>query len=231
MIQISRIDNIAIETLSLDTKIRNKQLNDVMQVEQLAWQEGIQATRDKFECRAEVFPEGFKLAYEDGHPVGVTTSEMIKYSLDLRILSWEEVTNNGYISPRRNYDGYVLGHISEGNALYVVSLGVHPAYRRRGIGSLLIQQQQQLAVGKGLEYVVLGARLPGYAQTKAQNPALTAEDYVLLTDQHNEPYDQELRFYHRNGFEIHDLRPNYMEDDRESLNYGVIMLWRNSSPK
>ena len=40
-----------------------------------------------------------------------------------------------------------------------------------------------------------------------------------------ELFDPELRFYSRNGLVIKEIKPNYMEDDKESRNYGAIMIW------
>ena len=217
--------NVPVERLSAIPEQQNEQLDQVMDVEGAAWPEGTRATKDKFESRAKVYPEGFFLAYEAGRVVGVSTSEVFSYSEDSDIQSWENITNNGFITSSQTESGTPTGHQEQGNALYVVSLGVDPAVRNRNIGSILIRRQQELATAKGLQYVVLGARLPGYAEAKQENPELTAEEYASSARADGSPRDDEIRFYSRNGFRISEVKANYMEDDPESLNYGVVMIW------
>lgn len=42
-----------------------------------------------------------------------------------------------------------------------------------------------------------------------------------------QPLDPEIRFYTRCGLKPAKVVRNYMEDDPESENYGVVMIWEN----
>ena len=57
--------------------------------------------------------------------------------------------------------------------------------------------------------------------------AISIEDYVKLRRQDQELLDSELRFYTRNSLRLMKIMPNYMEDDKESRNFGAIMVWTN----
>lgn len=222
-----QIEEVPVEHISRIPEMQKQQLDLVMKTEEATWPVGTRATRDKFESRAQNFPQGFILAYESGRPVGVSTSEIIQFDPESPIKSWESITNNGYITPQQSETGEVIGHNIDGNSLYVVSLGVDPNYQKRGVGSQLLREQQNLVIQKGLKYLVLGSRVPELQKAKLKNPDLNPEEYIRSTRSDGLPIDHELRFYARNGLRISEVVPNYMEDDAESLNYGVVMVWEN----
>jgi ribosomal protein S18 acetylase RimI-like enzyme len=193
--------------------IKADEMNEVVRVEREAWPEEIRAPRNKFKSRMETFPKGFLGIYVDGELAGVSTSQLIKYPNE-KLTSWEEITDNGFITN---------SHCRGGNALYVVSLGISGKYRGMGLGTQLLNSQKDLTKYLELDSLVLGARVPEYNKKKNIKP----EDYVVLKRDDQELFDSELRFYNRAGLEILRIVSNYMEDDPESLNYGVIMIWNN----
>ena len=207
------MDSIIIKNIS------KKDLNDVVRLENTIWTEGTRATKDKFESRLRIFPQGFFLAYINGELIGVSTSEIIKYDTLNPPKSWESITDNGYIKQTHN---------TNGNALYVVSVG---AKSRSGGGSALLQAQKQLAEKLNLMFLVLGARIPGYDEYCKNNREIYIEEYTKLKRDDGYHLDPELRFYMRNGLELKKIMPNYMGDDAESRNYGAIMMWENPKSK
>ncbi len=207
--------------------IKVDELDEVIRVEKEAWPPEIQAPKEKFESRISIFPEGFFGLYVDGRLVGVSTSELIRYSPDDRF-TWEEITDNGWI--RRT-------HTPTGNAVYVVSVGVSQAqelqlvreYLRQngesGLGTRLVEAQKLLARRLNKGYLVLGARIPDYHKYRD----MSVEKYLATTIERNgtkEPLDPEIRFYSRCGLEVVKAIPNYMEDDPQSLNWGAVMHWK-----
>lgn len=66
--------------------------------------------------------------------------------------------------------------------------------------------------------------------TNFRHVLYTAEhcQYVFLKAEDRKYLDPEIYFYaQKNDFTILQVMPNYMEDDPESENYGVVMYWRN----
>ena len=61
-----------------------------------------------------------------------------------------------------------------------------------------------------------------------KNQDISAEDYLMMKNEKGEPQDPEIRFYERNGLRPVRLVKNYMKDDPESENYGVVMAWKNN---
>ncbi|MCX6809968.1 MAG: hypothetical protein NTZ65_04475 [Candidatus Berkelbacteria bacterium] len=225
---LQQLKQICIETINTkDEVITNEQLEGVMRTEEEAWPEEVRAPREKFESRMKVFPEGFFLGYEFGIIAGVSTSEISNFEPTDDVESWEKITNNGFISPVHSEDGTITGgHNKDGNSLYVVSLGVRAQYKGNRIGVALIEAQKELVKQKNLKYLFLGSRVPGFKKAKDDNPSLTIEQFVNQKDGDNLA-DPDIRFYTGRGLKIARIKENYMEDDPESGNYGVIMYWEN----
>jgi len=194
--------------------VKIEEIDKVAELEKEIWPEGTRASKEKFQSRFEVFPQGFFVAYKDGKLIGASTSEIINYDSENPPTSWEEITDNGWI--KRTHD-------ENGNALYVVSVG---AVSRSGGGSALISAQKDLVKKLGLDFLVLGARIPGYDKYCREKGEINIKEYVKLKRSDGELLDPELRFYTRNGLKLNKIMPNYMEDDKESRNYGAIMVWK-----
>lgn len=185
-------------------------LSEVMRVEKETWPEEIRAPREKFESRAEIFPQGFQLGFVNNKLWGVSTAEIIDFNPKKPCTSWEKITDNGWIKKTHN---------PKGNALYVISVGVSPKAERRGIGTALLEAQKEIAQKLNLKYLVLGSRAPGFHAYKG-----SIQQYLKEKNANQESIDPLIRFYERAGLKIIKIVPNYMEDDPESRNYGAIML-------
>jgi ribosomal protein S18 acetylase RimI-like enzyme len=191
-------------------------MDEIMRVEEEAWPAEIRAPRDKFINRMRYFPAGFFVGLRDGRIMGASTSEIINYDSSNPPDKWEGITDNGWITKTHN---------PLGNALYVVSIGVSPDWRCKGLGSKLVQAQKNLTSEIGLDCLVLGARCPEYH--KPEFDSIPVEQYVNLRREDNKLRDMELRFYEGNGLKVIKPVPQYMDEDPECRHYGVVMEWRN----
>ncbi|GEM_PF-5490820 len=220
-----------IERISHLVPVRAEQLKEVMQCEEQAWPADTRATMDSFTKRADKFPEGFFLAYEDFRVAGVLTSFTTSFDPEQPAASWTEKTANG------TYDK----HDEKGNTLYIGSLGVAQSYQsgrlvetgqsretKPGIGSTLLTMAKALAQEKNLQYVALSARLPGLAEYQKTHPEVAAEEYIKLKQPDGKYVEKQLRFYCDYGdFSVNQLIPEAMESDAESGNYGAVLVWEN----
>lgn len=216
-----------IKVLSLDeinssgsfSMSKEKIFEEVMRVEIETWPAEIMASLEKFITRANVFPQGFLLGFavfsgDEMELQGVCTTEIIDFDPGKKIPSWETITDDG--ETRKS-------HKPKGNALYVVSIGVSPL-ATRGIGSELLTGAKKLAKNLGLDYIVLGSRVPGFNTWHRKNPERAIEDYLKIRYQDDSSIDPLIRFFERNGFEIIEIKPKYMNGDVESEEYGVVMM-------
>ena len=188
-------------------------VEDMLSLERCVWPSEIRASREAFAGRLNLFAPGVAGAYVANEIVGLSTSMIINWNPDESLGSWEGVTDHGMI---RN-------HKPTGNSLYVVSIGAERLASVRGVGSALIQTQIALGQRLGLEYIVLGSRVPGYRDWRGSGSGEVTE-YLSQTDSHGLPIDPLIRFFTRQGLTIQRIVPNYMENDPESVNYGVVMF-------
>jgi ribosomal protein S18 acetylase RimI-like enzyme len=200
-------------------KIRQANIEDIPQildVEIAAWGKEKAATFEMLESRINTFPEGNLVAVMNEKIVGIVCTEIVNYNLEKNSFKWNEITDNGYIKNTHN---------PKGEFLYGVNLSVHPLYQNRGIGKKLMIAVGKLAIKYNLKGGLLGARIPHYYKYANR---IKVENYVKITqkDQSNIPPDPELMFYQKLGLKIVKIIPNYFNDP-ESLNYGVLMFWKN----
>lgn len=193
-------------------------LNQVIEAEKSAWPLELQATRQKFESRLKLFPQGFAVVRDNGEIKGVSTSQITTYDPNSS-RTWDEITDNGMIETTHNPDG---------NALYVVSVGVSADTQGKGIGGMLVKSQIELTKKLGLKYLFLGARVPGYDAYCRQNGDVSIEDYLKVKNEKGDSFDPEIRFYERQGLHPSKIIPNF-EPDSQSRDYGIVMLWENKS--
>lgn len=160
----------------------------------------------------ELFPDGALCIEIDGRISGSMTGLIVNILDSDQNHSWAEITDNGYI---KNHD-------HEGNTLYIVDICISPFYRKLGLGKLLMQSMYETVVYLGLERLLGGGRLPGY---HLHSDELSIEQYIVKV-MNGDINDPVISFLLRCG--RIPVRPieNYLEDE-ESLNYGMLMEWRN----
>jgi|SRR3989338_10649262 len=214
-------NNMEVESaLNISPADKDDFLEQVMEVERSAWPPELQASKQKFESRFNIFSQGFFVVRLDGKIKGVATSQITTYD-ETSSHTWDEITDNGMIGKTHN---------PQGNALYVVSVGVGADVQGRGVGGKLVQSQLELAKKLGLKYLFLGARAPGYDAYCKKNGETSMEEYLKLKDDDGETWDPEIRFYERQGLHPAKIIPNF-EPDVQSRDYGVVMLWENPHAK
>lgn len=133
-------------------------LDEIVRVEQETWPEEWQAPRESFANRLKLFPDGVIGVFVDGELAGVTTSMSSNFHLEDmpkkmydKAYNWDAITDSGKIEGTQDLNG---------NAIYVVSVGVSSKHQGLGLGTKLVEAQKQLARRLGKEYVYLGARVP-----------------------------------------------------------------------
>lgn len=169
-------------------------------------------TSEIIQSHFQVCPQHIYCAFENGVLVASLTT-MLTTAEDMREKkTWLETTGNGYLSTHRP-----TGDIGFGVDLSVSRKASRGVSDRIVLVGLLVS-----LIGGGVQSVYLGARIPGYHK----HSHIPVTDYVLGKSKIGKPIDPELYFYLKQGFEIVEIIPEYMEDP-ESLNYGVLIRWKN----
>ncbi|MDQ0257413.1 ribosomal protein S18 acetylase RimI-like enzyme [Evansella vedderi] len=167
--------------------------------------------REQIQAHVDTFPQGGMIAEYDGAPAGSATSLIIKY--DGSPHTWEEVADNGYIKG---------SHEPDGDSLYGIDVCVRPKFRGQGIAGALYEARKKLVVELGLKRYLAGCRIPNFHEHAED---MSVEEYVEKVVS-GEIKDLVLSFMLRQGLKPIQIMEGYL-DDEESLNYAVIVEWRN----
>jgi ribosomal protein S18 acetylase RimI-like enzyme len=159
-----------------------------------------------------LFPEGALCVEIGGEVVASMTGLLVSFDPRHPDHTWEEITDAGYI---RNHD-------PEGDTLYVVDIGVRPAFRKCGLGKWLMQSMYEVVVSLGRKRLLGGGRMPGYHRYADQ---MTAEEYLEAVVE-GRLKDPVITFLLRCGRTPVKVVANYLEDE-ESCHYAALMEWRN----
>ena len=162
------------------------------------------------------FADGFFTAFVDGRGAGVLKSFRMNLSIHDKIETWDNITDGGTGSK----------HDPNGDTLYISSLGVSPKFRGLGLGQVLVDHAKELAIKIRCKHVALGCRIPDYHK----HTEVPVDKYIHLRRDDGQLLDSELRFYSKCGMTFIKPLPEYMsgEDaDPQSLNFGVLSVWRN----
>lgn len=159
-----------------------------------------------------LFPEGALCVEVDGRIVGSMTGLRVHFDPEHAEHTWEEITDGGYI--RNNQP--------DGDSLYIVDICIRPDSRKLGLGKWLMQSMYEVVVRLGMKRLLGGGRMPGYHRVAAE---MNVQQYVqaLLEGTLQDPV---VTFLLRCGRTPVQVVANYLED-KESLNYALLMEWRN----
>ena len=163
----------------------------------------------------ELFPEGQFVGLDGDRVVAATATIRLSFDFAPPPLAG---------TPTHTFDdilqgGWLTSHEPEGKWLYGADLGVHPAYRRRGLAHALYAARQELVWTLGLDGQVTAGMMSGYGAVKHE---MSAEAYYegLLSGRIKDPT---LSVQQRVGFEFRGLLQNYLRDP-VCDNYSVLIV-------
>ena len=113
-------------------------------------------------------------------------------------------------------------HDPRGAWLYGADIGVLPAYRRRGLATMLYQARQEVIRRLNLRGHVAGGLLAGFGVYKA---TMSAEAYVAQVIA-GELFDPTVSVQLKRGFTVHGIMHHYV-DDPACDGKAALLVWRN----
>lgn len=209
----SRIDISKFEKKMIIRNIEAKDFDAIIEMQKLCFPNMKPWERAHLESHVELFREGQFCVEYDGEIIGSCSSLIINFDEYDDQHTWDEITDNGYIT----------NHDPEGYNLYGIEVMVHPEYRRMKIGRRLYEARKDLARELNLKSIIIGGRIPNYFKHAKE---LTPRKYVEEVTMHN-IYDPVLTFQVMNGFTLKRINHSYLEDDKASLRYATLMEWNN----
>ncbi|CAA0079315.1 Deaminated glutathione amidase [Zhongshania aliphaticivorans] len=200
-------------------RVRNAALTDIPAIAALSKRVYTGTGIDPY-SRAELrgqlnnFAEGkFVVTLEDDI-VGYCATFRVSGDVCLKPHSWAAITANGYGTR----------HDPDGEWLYGMEVCVDSSVRGYRIGQRLYNARKKLCEELGLKGIVFVGRFPSLSRRIRKYGS--AENYLdaVVNQQTRDPV---LSFQLRNNFEVIALMPNYLIDDKDSMGYGVHLVWHN----
>jgi GNAT superfamily N-acetyltransferase len=157
----------------------------------------------------ELFPAGQFVGLDGDRVVAATTTIRLHFDVMHGSHTFADIIQGGWLT----------SHEPAGDWLYGADIGVHPAFRGRGLAQALYAARQELVWALGLKGQVTAGMLSGYGAVKHE---MSAEAYYegLVGGRINDPT---LSMQQRIGFEFRGLLKDYLNDPICD-NYSVLIV-------
>ena len=168
---------------------------------------------DHIEKLLELFPEGQLVIVADGVVVGSALSILVTEDFAFKTKTYKSITGN-YTFSTHNPDGEVL---------YGIDVFINPNYRGLRLGRRLYDSRKELCEQLNLKSIIFAGRIPNYGKYAHE---INPKQYIEKVKR-KEIYDPVLSFQLSNDFHEVRVLKNYLEDDKESQEYAVLLEWNN----
>ncbi len=159
------------------------------------------------------FPEGQVGIKIDNELAGCALSIIVNYSKFDDKHTYREITG-----------AYTFNtHTSKGDKLYGIDVFIRPKYRGLRLGRRLYDYRKELCEKLNLKGIVFGGRIPNFHQYSSSMTPREYIDKVRLKEIH----DPVLNFQMSNDFHPARVLQGYLEGDKESKEYAVLLEWDN----
>lgn len=159
------------------------------------------------------FPEGQVVIKINNQIAGCALSIIVDYTKFDEYHTYKDITGN-----------YTFGtHRSNGDVLYGIDVFIKPEFRGLRLGRRLYDYRKELCERLNLRGVAFGGRIPNYSKYSDE---LTAKQYIDKV-RRKEIHDPVLNFQISNDFHPTRILKNYLEGDKASMDYAVLLEWDN----
>ena len=159
------------------------------------------------------FPEGQVAIKVNDQIAGCALSIIVDYEKFNHQHTYKEVTGNYKFTT----------HKPDGDMLYGIDIFILPEYRGLRLGRRLYDYRKELCENLNLKGVAFGGRIPNYHKYAQE---LTPKQYIEKV-RHKEIQDPVLDFQMSNDFHPKLILKNYLEGDKASKDYAVLLEWSN----
>ena len=206
---MKEIENIELSYLSLDDyqELKEVMMESYKSMDDSYWEEHeLQILIDKF-------PEGQVVIKADGQIAGCALTILVDYSKFGDNHTYKKITGN-----------YKFNTITQkGDMLYGVDVFIKPEFRGLRLARRLYDYRKELCEKLNLKGIVFGGRIPNYHKYAEK---ISPKVYIEKVKR-KEIHDPVFNFQISNDFYAAKIVKNYLEEDKESGDYAVILKWEN----
>jgi len=207
--KIEEIENIELSKLELRDY---EEMKEVMRssyhtMPEMYWRES------QIDSLIRKFPEGQVVIKVNGQIAGCALSIIVDYDKFGDAHTYAEITGNYSFNT----------HSELGDVLYGIDVFIKPEFRGLRLGRRLYDYRKELCENRNLKGIVFGGRIPNYHKYKDRMAPKEYIEKVRLREIH----DPVLNFQISNDFHPIKVLKGYLEGDKASNEYAVLLEWNN----
>lgn len=159
------------------------------------------------------FPEGQVVIKADGEVAGCALSIVVDYAKFGDKHTYKQITGNYTFNT----------HDIDGDVLYGIDVFIKPEFRGLRLARRLYDYRKELCEKLNLKEIVFGGRIPNYHNYADK---MTPRTYINKVKR-KEIDDPVFNFQISNDFHPSKVLQNYLEEDKESMDYAILLKWSN----
>lgn len=161
----------------------------------------------------EKFPEGQVALKVNGQIAGCALAIIVNQNNFSDSHTYKEITGDFTFDT----------HTDDGDILYGIEVFIRPKFRGNRLGRRLYEYRKELCEKLNLEGIVFGGRIPYYHKYSSE---LSPKEYIEKVKL-REIHDPVLNFQLSNDFRAIKVLKGYLEGDKASQEYAVLLKWNN----
>ena len=159
------------------------------------------------------FPDGQVVIKVNGELAGCSLSIIVDYDRFEDNHNFQEITGQETFST----------HTEDGDVLYGIDVFIKPEFRGLRLGRRLYDYRKELCEKLNLKSIAFGGRIPNYHEYA---DTLTPKKYIEKVKR-KEIHDPVLSFQINNDFHPAKILKGYLDGDKASKEFAVLMEWDN----
>lgn len=206
---MQNIENIELKYLTIDDyqSLKSAMIEAYSNMPNSYWKEKhIQSLIDKF-------PEGQVVIKINDELAGCALSIMVDYDMADKPHTYRDITGN------YSFDT----HRPDGDVLYGIDVFIKQEFRGLRLGRRLYDYRKELCEKLNLRGIIFGGRIPNYHKFADD---ITPKAYIEKVAR-KEIHDPVLNFQISNDFRATKVLKGYLEGDKMSNEYAVLLKWEN----